>query len=185
MSVNQGREKKELYFISCPLKYIFAAKIHMWQRIQTVYMLLAFLSLALFNFFSLAEFSAAGKTWSLLPYSFDGEEIKDLPLYFIRFGGIAMNLLAVLVVFMITRFNNRRLQIRLGNLIYFFALALTVVMYLNMSSIRDAIEAQYAKVEVVYTLGSYLPVIAIAFLILANRSIRKDEKLIKSLDRIR
>jgi hypothetical protein len=36
-----------------------------------------------------------------------------------------------------------------------------------------------------YGLGMYLPVIALAFTFLANRGIKKDEDLVKSVDRLR
>ncbi|TXC81321.1 DUF4293 domain-containing protein [Luteibaculum oceani] len=157
----------------------------MWQRIQTIYMLLAFVALVLFNFFSLANFSFNDTTWELMPYQFVGNEMGGAPLYFLRFGGIAANLVALVILFMITRYNNRRLQLRLGHISYFFLLVLTVVMYINMGSIKDFMEESMGKIEVVYNLGSYLPVIAIAFLILANRSIKKDEELIRSMDRLR
>lgn len=157
----------------------------MWQRIQTVYMGLAFIALVLFNFFSLASFTKNDLSWELMPYEFEGSELEGAPLYFIRFGGIAANLVALVILFMISRFNNRRLQLRLGHISYFFLLVLTVVMYINMGSIKDFIEANMGQVSVSYNLGSYLPVIAIAFLILANRSIKKDEELIRSMDRLR
>ena len=36
-----------------------------------------------------------------------------------------------------------------------------------------------------YWIGSVLPIISLVFLIMAIRGIRKDEKLVKSLDRLR
>ena len=57
--------------------------------------------------------------------------------------------------------------------------------YLNIGNITDTLKLSYGNVEVSYHVGCYLPVLAIAFLILANRAIKKDEKLVRSLDRIR
>jgi len=39
--------------------------------------------------------------------------------------------------------------------------------------------------EIIYELGSFLPIIAAVFTFLASRSIKKDEDLIRSADRIR
>jgi len=41
------------------------------------------------------------------------------------------------------------------------------------------------EVAILYHVGFYLPVVALAFLFLAIRGIKKDEALVKSLDRIR
>ena len=41
------------------------------------------------------------------------------------------------------------------------------------------------EAHVSYGIGAYLPVVAIAFLLLAFRGIKKDEDLVKSIDRLR
>lgn len=157
----------------------------MLQRIQSVYLLLAVITQLCFNFFTIAVFEKSNLSWTVMPYSLEGEELTGVPTYFIVFGAVAVNLLAALTAFMMFRFNNRTLQIRLGHVVYFSLLAITVAMYFYLGSAKDFLDQAYANVKVEYAIGSFLPVVAIAFIILANRAIRKDEKLVRSLDRIR
>ncbi len=123
--------------------------------------------------------------WTVMPYALEGPDMTNAPQYFVVFGAVAVNILALLTLFIVTRYNNRVLQIRLGHVVYFSLLVVTVAMYFYLSNVKEYIETQYADITVSYQIGSYLPVIAIAFIILANRAIKKDEKLVRSLDRIR
>ncbi|MGK0436639.1 MAG: hypothetical protein ACJAX0_000876 [Flavobacteriales bacterium] len=41
------------------------------------------------------------------------------------------------------------------------------------------------KTEINYGIGLFLPIVALICLLMANRAIKSDEKLIKSMDRIR
>ena len=157
----------------------------MWQRIQTIYMLLAFVALVLFNFLSTASFTANSNSWFLTPFGLSGNQVEELPTYFVGFGVAINSLAAILIIALLGFFKNRKLQIRLGHASYLLCLGLTVLLYLNLSDIKSALELSFGTVEVSYNVGSYLPVVAIAFLILANRAIKKDEELVKSLDRIR
>ncbi|MGB0167017.1 MAG: DUF4293 domain-containing protein [Luteibaculum sp.] len=157
----------------------------MLQRIQTVYLILAVIAQFLFNVLSIASFTKNDFSWELSAYAFKGSQEIDVPLYFISFGGVAINILALATAYLIFLFKKRRLQLKLAHVIYFLLLVLTVAMYFNLNSIREILSAQYGELEVSYNLSSYLPVIAIAFILLAIRSIKKDEELVRSLDRIR
>ncbi len=157
----------------------------MWQRIQSVYMALAVLSLSLFFAFDTATYQAASLSSTLSPYGFTGELELNANPYFYPWGLVLNALALVLILLMFSQFKKRPLQVKLGNFSYLLCLVLVVIMYLNIGNISDTLNLAYGNVEVSYHIGCYLPVLAIAFLILANRAIKKDEKLVRSLDRIR
>ena len=90
-------------------------------------------------------------------------------------------LIFVLSIFSITRFKNRLTQIKLGainSLLLVIAVGLTIYL-VNQS------EAIITETNGQYSIGFYCFIAAMFFNLLANRFIRKDEKLVKSIDRIR
>ena len=136
----------------------------MLQRIQTIYLFLAAIcSAGLIFVFQL------------------GENIAGEPVY-------ADELLLVFALFMISAaislftiflFKNRKLQFILGRLnilLNLILLGLFVYWSLNISG-----EAYVSEKGI----GMLIPVISIVFLVLANKAIKKDEDLVKSVDRLR
>ena len=137
----------------------------MLQRIQTVYLLLA-------------AVIAGG-----LPFVFslwtnnEGVEVfaKDETLFIALFGGSA--LLALITIFM---FKNRQSQFvvnRLNIILNFILLGLFVYRSLSLSGEASDVSEK--------GIGILLPIFSIVFLVLANKAIKKDEELVKSVDRLR
>ncbi|HER40526.1 MAG TPA: DUF4293 family protein [Salinimicrobium catena] len=136
----------------------------MLQRIQTVYFFLAALvSAGLIFVFSLWE-NAAGET----VYA------EDRLLVFGLFLGSA--LISFITIFL---YKNRKLQFVLGRLniiLNLILLGLFVYWSLNISGESEISEKG---------IGMLIPIISIVFLVLANKAIKKDEDLVKSVDRLR
>jgi uncharacterized membrane protein YidH (DUF202 family) len=96
-----------------------------------------------------------------------------------------LQVLAVLgiavALFSIFRYKQRTTQLKLGYLLIVLAIMIPVVAllyYTNMiSAMADGVVHDAA--------GLFLPFAAIVFAILANYFIRKDERLIQSMDRLR
>ena len=144
---------------------IFALQpIKMIQRIQTIYLLIsAGISGGLIFLFQL---------WTtpngMLLYA------RDEILFLIMFLGSAV--LALISIFM---FKDRKLQFVLGRLniiLNFILLGLFVYRSLNLSGETEVSEKG---------IGMLLPIFSIVFLVLANKAIKKDEDLVKSVDRLR
>ena len=96
-------------------------------------------------------------------------------------GGLA--LIAILIAFTeIFKYKNRLTQIKLGmlnSIVMVASLILLVVLsYLDQQVLMPEIRG-------IYQLGLFMPAAALIFNSLANRFIRKDEKLVRSVDRIR
>ena len=136
----------------------------MIQRIQTIYLLItAGVSGGLIFVFNLWKTTEDAMFFA-----------KDEMLYLGLFLGSAV--LALWAIFM---FRNRKLQFVMGRLniiLNLILLGLFVYRSLNLSGETDVSEKG---------IGIILPVFSIVFLVLANRAIKKDEDLVKSVDRLR
>jgi hypothetical protein len=141
----------------------------MIQRIQSVWLLLA----AICAFF----------TYTLVLYSgnvADGSQrLFALGDYFLLVAYIiALGVLSLISIFL---FKNRKLQFRLTVL----NIVLTVG-YLFLQYVRiEQFKKENAIVTGSYHVAALLPILMAIFLIMAARGIYKDEKLVKSLDRLR
>ena len=137
----------------------------MIQRIQTIYLLIsAGISAGLTFVFHL---------WTTLKETFFFA--KDDMVYFGLFLGSAA--LSLISIFM---FKNRKSQFMLGRLniiLNFILLGLFVYRSLNLSGETSDVSEK--------GIGMLLPIISIVFLVLANKAIKKDEDLVKSVDRLR
>lgn len=137
----------------------------MLQRIQSIYLLISVVcSAGLIFVFNL---------WT----NTDNVEVfvKDELLYMALFLGSA--LLALITIFM---FKNRQLQFVLGRLniiLNFILLGLFVYRSLSLSGGTSDVSEK--------GIGMLLPIFSIVFLVLANKAIKKDEDLVKSVDRLR
>ena len=136
----------------------------MLQRIQTVYLLLAAgVSAGLIFVFHI---------WiteqDVVVYA------KDELLYFALFLGSAI--LSIVAIFM---YKNRKSQFVMGRLniiLNFILLGFFVYQSLNISGETAVSEKG---------IGMLLPIVSIVLLALANKAIKKDEDLVKSVDRLR
>ena len=160
----------------------------MIQRIQTVYLLLATVLMAMTLMLPLATitngsheivFTAFGVTG--LPESF-GKVSSQLPLYL---GGLLLlpTLLPIVIIFL---FKKRMVQIRLCVSELILQLGSLAFIGIYCYRLYDVIDSSI-KAKWIFTLGwaSIMPIVAMILVGLAIRGIAKDEALVRSLDRIR
>ena len=136
----------------------------MIQRIQTVYLIIVALLCAVLPF------------WLSLWSDADGNEVFAQNELYIS---IVFYVSAVLAIIAILLFKNRKNQFvlnRLNMILNLFLLGFFVYRSLNLSGESNISEKG---------IGMLIPVISIVFLVLANRAIKKDEDLVKSVDRLR
>lgn len=152
----------------------------MIQRIQTVYLLLSALCMYLTFVFDYATLDLVTEK---LQFNNSGIIFQEKNLISIPFSIVAA-LIGTLSLGTIFLFRKRQLQLRLGRLSYILHLFVIVAIFFAADNAVKALPAPEA-VRVSYDVGFYLPVAALAFLFLANRSIKKDEELVRSLDRLR
>jgi len=136
----------------------------MLQRIQTVYLIIsAFVIGALYLWFPTILNEANEKI-------IDKNEPIVLGLII---GSIALALLSIL------NFKKRQLQFVLNrlNIILNFVL-LGVFVYRSLTLSGETLVSEKG-------IGVLLPIISIVFLVMANKAIKRDEDLVKSVDRLR
>ena len=136
----------------------------MIQRIQTIYLLLAaIISAGLIFVFHLWTTKENIRLYA-----------QDELIYFGMFLGSGF--LSLISIFM---YKNRKSQFVLGRLniiLNFILLGFFVYQSLNLSGETNISEKG---------IGMLLPIFSIVFLALANKAIKKDEDLVKSVDRLR
>ncbi|MEO6133094.1 MAG: DUF4293 family protein, partial [Saprospiraceae bacterium] len=104
-------------------------------------------------------------------------DIKDHPAL------IALTILgAVIALVSIFMFKNRKLQLKLGYIIIVIAILLPAIAFLLFTKESAAIDP---SVHVSDKAGMFVPIVAILCAAIANYYIRKDDKLVKSMDRLR
>jgi uncharacterized membrane protein len=162
----------------------------MIQRIQTVFLFFATVSGILIFFFPIANFYADADVFSFYLYSVNNltpdpfgdvqtaEQIVN-PLYPLILSALQFIIIAVTLT-TILKFKNRLLQIRLNYLNVF----LNVLLIGGIFYLSSLMEQQLDTVAS-YGLGGVFPLITVTMLFLSNIFIRKDERLVRSADRLR
>lgn len=158
----------------------------MIQRIQTVYLSLAFVAMALLFAFPLAQFFSENGAYIFsitgLKNMVPGAENAFSPYIFLPLPLVAAGI-ALLAGFTIMQYRNRSFQIKLTNIGVLASIALIMsIFFLYIPLIEKKIDIipDYSKAY-----GIYLPLVALVFLILANRAIKRDDRLVRSADRLR
>lgn len=149
----------------------------MIQRIQSLFLLLVSILMAATVFCPLIELVNEDSSLSVTFHSFGIG--ADFPTWGVLALAIVGALLAFINIFL---YKKRKLQINIGYVTVLSIIVYYVTSMLYINSFLGKIESSYSiNVQV----GIILPVIALILDLLAISRIKKDEKLVKSLDRIR
>ncbi len=158
----------------------------MIQRVQTIYLLLAALC-GLCTFFfpyahyyegdlKLAEYAMFG----VFNVQSDIVEMRGpygVPAWIL---GFLSTMIPAAAIFLYRR---RPVQYRVTRLAFLSFLVYAVYLFFAVESVGDSLFA--GAISTMHHIGFYLPVAALPLCFLAVRGIKKDEALVKSLDRIR
>jgi Domain of unknown function (DUF4293) len=154
----------------------------MIQRIQTVYLLLAELLIGVLFFVPFADISAQDGTLYFIALEGLGRigtttfELPDLNWLMMLFLVSSITLLTRTILL----YKNRKLQIKLA----FISLVISLLIA-GLIVVTANIGAQHLSGHFSLTIYSAFPMIAAILLGMAIRGIRKDEELVRSIDRIR
>ena len=135
----------------------------MLQRIQTLYLLLSAVTTGVLSFLV--------PLWTISDNSLYA---KDENVYLYLF--LASALFSIIAVF---SFKSRQSQFVFGRLNIILNLILLGLFVYRLLNLPGALENAEKGI------GLFLPFISIVFLVLANKAIKKDEALVKSVDRLR
>ena len=137
----------------------------MLQRIQTIYLFLTFVITGIFPFFFPLWKTNDGKEYFFMQNQ----------IYSILFG--LSTTLSLLSIISYKKRQNQFVIGRLNMILNLILLGLFVYHSLNLSGETLAVSEK--------GIGMFLPIIAIVLLVFANKAIKKDEDLVKSVDRLR
>ena len=158
----------------------------MLQRIQTIYIILFCAVMFTASFLPFASIVLENQTtYDFYPTGWESqsslEEFKVYPFYSGYLVAVAFGIL------MLVNFKKRQKQLRYGMISYFFILITLVYMFLEVSSSEEILLGRdnNSLQSINYTLSMYLLVACLPIIFLANRAIKKDQKLVSSLDRLR
>ncbi len=155
----------------------------MWQRIQTVFLAMVVLCMAVALFLPIGIFvdAATGDSHQLYPIHYtivsNGSRTSTYFPYVIT--SVLMTAVATLAVISITKFENRITQIKIGTLnsLLLACVMISIVFFLN------PLARTYPGGK--NGLVLYIAFAAVAFNWLSLRFIRRDEKMVRDSDRIR
>ena len=136
----------------------------MIQRIQTVFLIIVALMTSVLPFFLNLWLDANGNEIFA-----QGEVLVSIVFYI-------SGALALYAVFLFKNRKNQFVVNRLNMVLNLFLLGFFVYRSLNLSG--ETLVSEKG-------IGMLIPVFSIVFLVLANRAIKKDEDLVKSVDRLR
>lgn len=156
----------------------------MIQRLQSIYLFLAFASAVVVFFFPLAGFSSPDfqcvlKVTGLKYVLGDQQPLSvNTVLLMILLGGTAV--MAVVSIFL---YKNRTKQLKLVKITLIIAILFIVLIFVFSEKLIAGKIPGMAPVA--YKEGSYISLVMVVLLILASRRINSDEKKVRSADRIR
>jgi hypothetical protein len=154
----------------------------MIQRIQTVWFFLASLTFYALFLFTYAHFVQNGSAKALKVTGvyevLNGQVVRTE-----NFTGlmIATALIGLLPIFAVFFYADRKKQIAIAYIAILAILGFFTALYLTTKQVIGDFQLQPEN----YGVGIFLPSVAILFLIFAIKGIRKDERLVRSADRLR
>lgn len=157
----------------------------MLQRIQTIFLALVVIIGILASFMPVLSFTSAESVYIMNLYkTVSVTETADMLSRNMGVGVLqgVVQLLALVIIFL---FKNRSLQMKLAKLnILLIALEIAaIVMYID--TVKSAIGETVNDIEIGIKFGAIIPVISLILTYLAIHFIKKDDKLVRSADRLR
>ncbi len=160
----------------------------MIQRVQTIFLFLVVVAMGLTIGTGLWEQtitdSGASDSWFLNAFTLsnfdsDGQLIQSSSKWYLAALAAFAGLLALISIF---QYRNRARQMMLNMINSLVMVALVATVFLTTNGINSEVNAE---TNGTYQIGFWAILIAMVCNMLANRFIRKDEALVKSVDRIR
>lgn len=152
----------------------------MIQRIQSVYLLIAAILMAVVVCTPLAVLIGASDSFYL--FKSMGVFENGLTLVYPSWGIAVCAVISALISFVsIFLFKKRKLQIKMSYVSIVFIILFYAAFAAYLYTGQVALEAKFSKVEY----GLALPAISLIVMVLALTKIKADERLVQSLNRIR
>ncbi|MCK9162733.1 MAG: DUF4293 domain-containing protein [Bacteroidales bacterium] len=165
----------------------------MIQRIQTLWLAFVILITVATFFFPIVDFNFSFKSMDtiqhyglLQPESSPNslQFIQTTPAWSLIFMQIGVSLIALIAIFL---YNNRQLQVKLvASGLLLVTIYVAFLLFIKIDGLEKAIAHLYTTPIVNYNrISISFPILQLLLFILAQRAIRKDERIVRSSDRLR
>ena len=155
----------------------------MWQRIQTVFLVIAIASLIATLFFPIWVHETIGQSHKLFPfhYSITGQSGEMITTTYFPYCITAILAIAAITIAIIEigKYRDRVLQMKLGALNSLFLAGTSAAAFIFSNQLAKEFGGGQ------FGLGLWLPGIAVLGNLIANRFIRRDERLVRDSNRLR
>lgn len=158
----------------------------MIQRIQSVFLFLAFVATITLFFYPIAGIYSEMYTYKFYVYELKNMVPGEASLFtfMTTFPLLLLNIIiGVMAVSCIFLYKNRMRQAKIVRLAILLEIIFIALVFFVYAGIID--KNLHATPEYLEEAGIYFPLISLIFLILAYRFIIKDERLVRSADRLR
>ncbi|MCB0770383.1 MAG: DUF4293 domain-containing protein [Flavobacteriales bacterium] len=157
----------------------------MWQRKQSVFLLVAAMLAFATWLFPVATYEVGERTfefWTTGLYVDGGAEFTDRALK-IPFS-IILSVLGAAMLVTIALYRNRPRQMRFVRGTYLLVLGVIAFLFITDNSMQAYLEG-IGEVDSNYGPSFFMPMIILPLAFMAERAIRSDEELVRSTDRLR
>ena len=162
----------------------------MIQRRQTIFMLLSAIISALLFFMPLASFNDGTTVMKFTIFGIEN------PIYTITVSQsytwplvVLAVLMTLLPIYTLLRYKKRQHQVKMCHLDMLLNIIFIGLVFLyydaDIQKVIAAVEGETYRLDVAYCIGMVIPLVNIVLQMLANRGIKKDIELLKSVDRLR
>ena len=145
----------------------------MIQRIQTIFLFLAAVCFAIL-------FKTPMATSDKPTAQFLSDQVYTIQDHLALLGLTILGITIALVTIFL--YHNRKLQIKLGYGVMLMAILLPLASFLFLN--YDTVN-QDATAHIKDQWGMFIPLVSVLLAVIANHYIRKDDQLVKSMDRLR
>ncbi|MEJ7779550.1 MAG: DUF4293 domain-containing protein [Daejeonella sp.] len=155
----------------------------MLQRIQSIWLFFAtacIFSLFLFPYLQVLQPDGSAKSLKVTGVyeNIAGQVVQTEPFLALTIATVILGLIPFVIIFL---YQHRKRQIMLSYLAIVLIIGFSFWLIQTAKAALGPVNLQAEN----YGIGSMVPSIAILFIILAIRGIKKDERMIKSADRLR
>jgi hypothetical protein len=157
----------------------------MIQRIQTIFLILVILLGVIAFLFPIMSFTGEGLTYTMNLYKTIAENDMSNILSKNMGVGAMQGIVQLVALVAILLFKNRSLQIKIGKLIILLIAFQIAAIVMYSDTIKSLMDVSPEDVVISFKFGAVLPVISLICAYLAVYFIRKDDKLVRSADRLR
>lgn len=156
----------------------------MWQRKQTLFLLITILINFSLFFLELATISSGDASKAFSMYGVEALQEGSAP-YATLFLAIILSISMTLSFMSIVLFKKRHVQIKLSQFNLLVQMGFIIALFYMSEAAMEAVQIEGLELTINYELGTYLTVLPLLFIFLAIRFIKKDEALVRAADRIR